>query len=320
VKQIRVPILSILSVLSLAGIMLLDAAKAEAQPAPPPPASKDNLQLILAGPFVVCDTGGNQLRILVPNVIKNPPTVPPGADFSHYPPGFTATLSEIALQVGENIPSPKDFSLQLPGYNSPTPQVVSDNLAFIDQVKVSEPVNSVCLEQSNDVYAALTVPKPDILIGMLPESVQMSHMSPVTGHPIGTPDAAPQKYATEVLMFYKNVDVLKVYVCQGGTVFWPKTTALTNCAAGLPAGTQPLFRSVGGQAVLTFDMRRKMQDLPSSGVDANAHAKFVNSVMSKAAGVNRMISFPKAVAKHSSHGDCNGGGMLVCAGAFNTCQ
>ncbi len=304
------------------GIMLcaaISSLNAAPQANPSPIA---NLQLVLAGPFVVCDTGGNTLRVLVPNVIENPPDIAPGTDFSHYPPGFTATLNETSLQEGPTLVPPKDFSLQLPGYKPHKPLVFSDSVALIDQVKVTQPANSVCLAQSDDVYAVLTIPKPDEIYGMLPETATITHPAASNVKVISTAVAGPAKYATQFLLFYRNVDLTKVHVCQGTTVFWPKPTALTNCGTP-PAGAQPLFRNVGGQAVLTFDMRRKMEDLPSpdphNPAQANPHAQFVNGAMVKAAGVNRTLSFPVPQAQHVSHGDCNGGGMFVCAGAGNSC-
>src|SRR5262249_39405305 len=65
-----------------------------------------DLTLILDGPFVVCDNGGNTLTVLVPNLIENPSPNTSGVDISHYPPGLRGMLSEIGLDKANDPPNP----------------------------------------------------------------------------------------------------------------------------------------------------------------------------------------------------------------------
>ncbi len=275
--------------------------------------SPARLTVILNGPFVLCDDGGALIRIFVPDVLDNPPGhQPDDPDLSHYMPGFTATLSEVALAELGKRPDPKDFTLYTGRLSTQRTALVETD-ATLDKVRLGPDPRGKCLTSSDQMLAYLSVPRPQKIVSMLADEVTITHDS------VGKKD----NFATRTALVYRSVYLSKVKVLQGGKLFWPQQGTVA-------------FRRHDDLGILVFDMLRKQDDpvmvdptTPGPSSDSHhPHAIYANGVMSAMSGINRTLEYPPMPKDsgreprtlfYRQHGDCNSPQMLVCFVGSNLC-
>jgi len=242
-------------------------------------------------------------------------------------------LSEIGLDKANdppnpNIPpSPKTFQLILGAHSAPKTQVVSDDQTHIDQWNIPSTVSTGCNPvklSRTDLYAVLTIPKPDIIVGLLPEPVGIKREDS-TEKLLGPPDIDKRLYATQLELLYRAVTIEEIRVCHGNpkdpqkpVVFWPELKDSPKCTQYKTPMSSPLFRVLCGQISLTFDMQRKVDDPVANQHHVHNHAIAVNEVIGTMVGIHRVLDY-KGLADNASHGDCLNPGIIICSGSSTIC-
>jgi hypothetical protein len=293
------------------GVMLLgcfhvglSAQEKPKQASNPAVGSTVDLQLVLDGPFVLCETATNIL-VLVPNVIDTPPpqehvTV----DVRHYPPVFKATLNE--WPEGMETMEHEDVVLLLDASSSgktvrprsAVTQLVSDRVALVDNVTPAKPCTETSAAKTGPSapYATVTIPKPDSISGIHPESFWISYKA--IGKAATTSQPPPQQFATAISLLYKAVALDQIKIFDG------------------KAAPNPLrFRVVDGQALLFLTLRPRNEDMNDPTFQ---HISYVNKKMSQLMGVDRNLS-PVVLETGNPHGSCKAPTTIVCRPQTTVC-
>jgi hypothetical protein len=185
--------------------------------------TKANLQLIIEGPFILCERA-NGLEIALPNLAGN-----------HYPPGLRAENSSLSLDNGWQ--SAK-FNLALTHAGGGGMKLMYDGNGVAGDatgggLATLYRENRTCVDPLPNPAISILVPKPDAILP-LSDGVHLSSVWDQKPYPPGTHKGTPQgrcqtgpcKHANEVKLLYSKTTLSTVTLtCLSGacssTPSWP---------------------------------------------------------------------------------------------------
>lgn len=282
-----------------------------------------NFEMILEGPFEVCeDVAAKQLQIFVPNLEVN-----------HFVPGFSTGWWELPLGIASpNGDGPAHypkydanvtgFQLTLPGKLPGAMTLVapiSDVYLYHEPIPQGYDCSKVLTSLAS---VSLTLPLPDKIIAQEP-APGATRVTDLSGRPKGPCPNPYCKHATRVILYYLQVDPAKVTLSVGN----PSTTCPTTDSSVWC----PVLSPIGNEASLLLDV----QPIPPlvGNVSMQAHAQSVAafqiaSAMAGTPQLRRNLEFEFPMAARTSakgkagvfvgpaHGDCHAPIMVIC----NTCK
>ena len=211
-------VLAILVLVGLSQIVCSRVQQASSPSAPearvgPTPGSA-NLQLVIEGPFVLCETSSNML-IAVPKL-----------DGNHYPPGFTVGLYEYPLvDTNGKFPDYTHYTLALTHTGSGGMKLVSDGGGISGGSKATlYREHGTCNDISKNASIAIAIPKPDEIWPLAAGveearvwSTKPSTAGSPTGNPAGLCRSGDCKHANKVVLRYLGTDLSSVKLtCDSG--------------------------------------------------------------------------------------------------------
>jgi hypothetical protein len=171
------------------------------------PLTMANLQLVIEGPFVLCETA-NSILVAIPKLNED-----------HYPPGFTAGLYEYPLGNNGKYPDYTHYALTLNHNGGGGVHLVSDgNGTAGSSLATLYREHGNCNNVSAAASIVVTVPKPDEIWPLAAgvEEATIWDTKPLTpGSPTGNPtgpctSGTDCKHANRVVLRYLDTDLNSV--------------------------------------------------------------------------------------------------------------
>jgi hypothetical protein len=219
---------TVLAILVLVGLSQIVCSRVHQASSPSAPevrvgsaTGSANLQLVIEGPFVLCETSSNML-IAIPKL-----------DGNHYPPGFSVGLYEYPLvDTNGKFPDYTHYTVALTHAGSGTMNLVSDGggVSGISKATLYREHGN-CNDVSKSASIAIAVPKPDEIWPLAAgvEEATVWGTKPTapdspTGNPVGLCKTGDCKHANKVVLRYLGTDLSSVTL---------------TCDSGLSKGTCP---------------------------------------------------------------------------------
>jgi hypothetical protein len=287
-------------------------------------ASNPNLQLVIQGPFVLCESGQN-LLIAIPNL-----------DGNHYTPGFTAERDGYAMGIPTGwgdlrYPQYAHYVLTIGSAGSGAMAVVSDgngdphgSLATLYREK------GTCDDFVGKKSASVVVqvPKPDELWPLGGERAAITDAKPTSTGAAGTPHGLCTDiqtgcvHANKLVLRYLQVDLSSVkLVCDASgdcptVASWTPTLVSVGNEAVLEYDVQPVLLSSGSSGSATSIPQACQQITPGlwpkKMSQEEAEAFCTTTTM---AGRPRYVSHPGLFQMSADHRDCKAAVALICQGS-----
>lgn len=242
--------------------------------------TQTNLQLILEGPFAVCEKTPGTLTVLVPNLQS-----------THYLAGFMGELDGFVPPDNKDdivdyvaYPDNIDFAMNIQGPNGSTPmrqmKLMSQNSAatfYSEKADCKNPNPAL-------TSFSLRVPDPDEVWPENPtvEKIYVhAHQDPSPIGPSGCNSTNGCNYATRIVLRYLDIDPATVSLIDLSP---PKQKIVWT-----PIKNGAITESVGG--VTVQELRIELSAEPVSGQDYETHARHAFRMASNVVGVQRDIEF-----------------------------
>ena len=212
---------TVLAILVLVGLSQIVCSRVQQASSPSAPEAQvdlatgsANLQLVIQGPFVLCETSSNML-ITIPKL-----------DGNHYPPGFTVGLDEYPLtDTNGKFPDYTHYTLTLTHSGNGGMNLVSDGGGVSGSPKATlYREHGNCNDVSKSASIAIAIPKPDeiwpLAAGVEETSVWATKPtapdSP-TGNPVGLCKSGDCKQANKVVLRFLGTKLSSVALtCDSG--------------------------------------------------------------------------------------------------------
>jgi hypothetical protein len=267
-------------------------------------AQTGTLQLILEGPFVICENpGAPTLTIGVPNL---------GINKQHHIPGLSTNLEDLALgdPTQDDVYATAVFDLEVslslnwPGWPIGKPHVMQlDNTSGVSYYSEK----GDCSKLDDSARSLLfTVPIPDKVSFERPlvDLVYVSDASNINASEGPCTKAKPCHYGTKLVLEYSAIDLTKIEVdttCNGpGPCTSPDHDQWT-----LDPGA-----AIDG----ILEMELSAEPIPFEDDDHHTHAKDAFSSASQLSGIPRILNYPGVILyQAATHQVCQVPSMLLCS-------
>jgi hypothetical protein len=259
-----------------------------------------NVQLILEGPFAVCENAANkQLTIYVPNL-----------EGTHYVAGFSAGLDELVPGNGSDYPTypdGPDYLLNMTRSPNPTTLMVlkpaDPNVHFYSE-------NTSCVPNAALESFSVTVPDPDEIWALNPAADQFfvyEHQAPVPKRRVDPIAVGPSachhhscNYATKIVLRYNNV-------VPGSICFQDPKDAENPCSTTSNGAWRPNQNAaIGGE----FEIELTAEPQPAQDYQSHAMAAFRQA--SNLTGAPRDLRYPQHPLNPPAHVVCQSPPLFFC--------